>query len=126
MSRKKIEQQVYQRATELIKEKGYVSPIDLLVKMEKLKPKQVEDWRLKKIPYLERVTVGNLSKLNYILKTLARFAREQRLKPSITVYKSWGKGPKRTLRFSKTDNPYMEKMYSTHYVRRKGLKKDEG
>lgn len=122
MTKKKIEERVYKYATELLVEKGFVSPIDLLIKMDKITSKQVQDWRLKKIPYLERVTVGNLSKLNHILKTLARFAREQDLKSSITVYKSWGKGPKKTLRFSKTGNAYMEKLYSTHYVRKR-LKK---
>lgn len=108
MSRKKIEQSVRRHATELIKEKGYISPVDLLVKMERLTPKQVEDWRMKRIPYLERVTAGNLGKLNHTLKALKNFAKEQNLKPSITVYKSWGKGPKKKLRFSKTSNPYQE------------------
>ncbi len=68
MSKVKVEKQVRRHATELVKEKGYVSPVDLLVRTDRLTPKQVEDWRFKKIPYLERVTVGNLSKLNHILK----------------------------------------------------------
>ncbi|WP_404450986.1 hypothetical protein LG329_11625 [Virgibacillus necropolis] len=119
MTRKKIEQRVRRHASELVYKKGYVSPVDLLVKMERVTPKQVNDWRLKKIPYLERVIVGNLAKLNHALKTLNKFANEQNLKPSITVYKSWGKGPKKRLRFSKSGNPFMEKLYSTHYVRKK-------
>lgn len=119
MSKQKIEQRVRQHATELVKEKGYVSPVDLLVKMERLTPKQVEEWRLKRIPYLEQVTVGDLGKLNHTLKALKKFAKEQNLKHSITVYKSWGKGPKKLLRFSKTGYPYMEELYATHYVRLK-------
>lgn len=119
MSKKKIESRVRRHATELIKEKGYISPIDLLVRVERLTPKQVEDWRFKRIPYLERVTVGNLGKLNYTLHVLKKFAKEQNLKASITVYKSWGKGPKKNLRFSKSGNPYMEELYSTHYIRSK-------
>ncbi|WP_051359577.1 hypothetical protein [Paucisalibacillus globulus] len=117
MSKQKIEQQVNRYAIELIKEKGYVSPIELLIKMERLTLKQVEDWRFRKIPYLERVTNGNLSKLNYTLQVLKRFAAEMKLKPSITSYKSWGKGPKKLLLFSKTGSPYIEELYSTHYVR---------
>ncbi|MEC5425457.1 hypothetical protein QGM71_18410 [Virgibacillus sp. C22-A2] len=119
MSKKKIEQRVRRHASELVQEKGYVSPVDLLVKMERLTPKQVEDWRFKRISYLERVAVGNLSKLNHSLKFLRDFAKEQNLKPSSTTYKSWGKGPKKILRFSKSGNPYMEEIYSTHYVRAK-------
>ncbi|WP_010529178.1 hypothetical protein [Lentibacillus jeotgali] len=96
MSRQKIEKMARWHATELLKEKGYISPVDLLVRMDRLSPKQVKNWRLKRIPYLERVTVGGLGKMNYILKTLKKFAKEQELKPSKTVYKSWGKGPKKT------------------------------
>ncbi|WP_058305984.1 hypothetical protein [Gracilibacillus massiliensis] len=117
MSKKKIEQSVYRHAPVLLHEKGYISPVDLLVKMERLTDKQVKDWRMKKITYLERVAAGNLGKLNHVLKTLERFAKEQNLKPSITTYKSWGKGPKKTLQFSKSRNPHMEKVYSTHYIR---------
>ncbi|MFD2759933.1 hypothetical protein [Lentibacillus juripiscarius] len=123
MSRKTIEKMVYRHATGLMKEKGYISPVDLLVKMDRITPKQVEDWRFKRIPYLEKVTVGGLGKMNHILKTLKKFATEQELKPSLTVYKSWGKGPKKLLRFSKTGDPYMEERYATHYVRKSNNKK---
>ncbi|TFJ92672.1 hypothetical protein [Lentibacillus salicampi] len=123
MSRQTIEKMVRRHATELLKEKGYISPVDLLVRMGRLKPKQVEDWHMKRIPYLERVTVGGLGKMNFILKTLQKFASEQNLKPSKTVYKSWGKGPKRQLRFSKTGHPAIEEKYATHYVT-KSLRKN--
>ncbi|QHS21682.1 hypothetical protein GWK91_01365 [Virgibacillus sp. MSP4-1] len=116
MSRKKIEQQVRRHAGELIQEKGYASPVDLLVKMERLNLKQVKDWRLKKIPYLEKVMNGNLGKLNHTLHTLKKFAKEHDLKPSVTVYHSWGKGPTQNLRFSKSGDRYMEELYSNHYI----------
>ncbi|PLR86790.1 hypothetical protein CVD25_18105 [Bacillus canaveralius] len=119
MSRKDIEKKVYSCASELLHEKGYVSPVDLLIKMDRLTKKQVEEWRFGKIPYLERVTIGNLSKLHHTLQTLEKFARKEELKSSKTVYMQWGKGAKRPLRFSKTGNPHMEGMYSTHYVRMK-------
>lgn len=32
-------------------------------------------------------------------------------------YLSWGKGPKQSLRFSKSGTPHMENLFSTHYVR---------
>src|SRR5699024_1342896 len=118
MSKMKVEKQVRKHATELVKEKGYVSPVDLLVRTDRLTSKQIEDWRFKKIPYLERVTVGNLSKLNHILKALKTFAGDQHLQPSKSVYKSWGKGPKKYLQFAKKAHPYMEELYSTHYVRK--------
>jgi hypothetical protein len=87
-------------AGELLDEKGYVSPVELLVRMDRLKAKQVED----------------LGKMNTILQALREFARSGGLKPSRTVYMSWGKGPKVRLRFSKSGAAYMEEMYSTHYI----------
>lgn len=117
MNRKKIEKRVYGHGPTHIYQKGYVSPIDLFLAMGWLTYQKVEQWRFSKIPYLERVTSVNLAKLNVALKVLRKFAREQKLKPSITVYKSWGKGKKRTLQFSKSGQPHMEKLYATHYVR---------
>ena len=88
MSKKKIEANVYRHASELLKEKGFVSPVELLVKMGRLTTENVEDWRFKRIAYLERVISGNLGKLNHILRCLQKFASEQNLKPSLTVYKN--------------------------------------
>ena len=116
MGKEQIYERVYCCAGELLDEKGYVSPVELLVRMDRLKAKQVEDWRFRRIPYLERVTVGGLGKMNTILQALREFARSGGLKPSRTVYMSWGKGPKVRLRFSKSGAAYMEEMYSTHYI----------
>ena len=91
VSKEKIELIVRKHAKELINEKGYISPIDLLVKMGRVTPKQVEDWRMKKIPYLEPVTVGSPGKLIHTLHILKNLAKEQNLKASITVYSSWDK-----------------------------------
>jgi hypothetical protein len=118
LNKTEIEKKVRAVSAELLQEKGYVSPLDVLVKMNRITTKQVEDWRMKRIAYLERVMMGNLSKLNHILLSLRKFANEQKLEPSKTSYISWGKGTKQTLCFSKTGNQYMEDLYSTHYVQR--------
>lgn len=122
MNRYDLRKKVWVCAGELIAGKGYVSPVDLLVKMERLTPRQVEDWRFRRIPYLERIAKGNLSTMNTILLALREFARSAELKPSLTAYMSWGKGPKQRLRFSKYKNPSVEEKYSTHYVlNRRGI-----
>jgi hypothetical protein len=41
------------------------------------------------------------------------------LKASKTVYTSWGKRPRKVLRFSKSGLPHLEQAYSTHFVKRK-------
>lgn len=103
----------------LVHVKGYASPLDMFLKLEKITPKLVEEWRFGRVFYLERVLHGNLNQFRFILDTMARTAREMELEPSYTAYRSWGKGPKRPLRFSKSGTPYMEKRYSTHYVRKR-------
>lgn len=101
----------------LLRERGYIAPVEVLLKMEVLSPTAYEGWRMGRVPYLEKVTACGLGKLNTILKTLRVLAAEQGLKPSLTVYKKWGKGKKSRLRFSKTGSPYMEELYATHYCR---------
>lgn len=117
MNRQELQRQVRGKVLQLILEKGYASPLDLLLKMEKLTPKLAEEWRFGRVPYLERVLRGNLSQLNYILKRLGETAKELELKESYTAYVTWGKGPKRPLRFSKSGDIYTERLYCTHYVK---------
>jgi hypothetical protein len=44
------------------------------------------------------------------------YARKHDLKPSWTAYNKWGKGNKTRLRFSKSGDENIEKLYATHYV----------
>ncbi|GIP34221.1 hypothetical protein [Paenibacillus sp. J2TS4] len=53
----------------------------------------------------------------FILTQFRETARDLGLKESHTAYVSWGKGPKRPLRFSKSGNIHTERRYSTHYVK---------
>jgi hypothetical protein len=115
---KRLKSQVYTAAGELVTEKGYVCPVDLLLKLGRLKPEDHLNWRHGRVPYLEKMIEGNLSKCNRILRFLKQFALEAKLQPRQTVYKRWGKGPKTTLVFSKYRSPAMERIYSTHWVRK--------
>lgn len=91
------------KATEdLLRERGFVAPVELLIRMELLSPESVEDWRRGRIPYLERVICCNLSKASRILRILRMHAHDLDLKPLLTVYKRWTRGPRTLLRFSKT------------------------
>lgn len=101
----------------LLHEKGYISFVDILMRMEKLKKADYERWRFGKVPCLEQVITLNLAKLNTMLRTLHENARRGGLKPSRTVYKSWGKGPKRLLLFSKSGDPKIEAAYSLHFLK---------
>jgi Fe-S-cluster containining protein len=104
----------------VLRQKGYVSVVDVLVEMKRLTPAHLEDWRFGRVPYLERLVEGNLSKLSLIGREVRNVAQAQGLTPSVTSYRRWGKGPKRALRFSKSSDPAVELAYVTHWVSKRG------
>src|SRR5215472_8699730 len=98
------------KATEdLLREKGFVAPIELFIRMELLSPESVDDWRRGRIPYLERAIQCNLSKASRILRILRKHAHDLDLKPAPTMYKRWTSGPRTLLQFSKTGDRAVEK-----------------
>ena len=100
----------------LLREKGFVAPLELFIRMDLLSPESAEDWRRGRIPYLERVIRCNLGKASRILRILRMHAHDLDLKPSLTVYKRWTKGSRPLLRFSKTGAHNIEDAYARHFV----------
>jgi hypothetical protein len=107
-------------AGQILQAKGYISTVDVLMAMGTLSKENYERWRFRQVPHLEKVLPGSLNKFQFLLRTLRSHARDELgLKPSRTVYTSWGKGHRQPLRFSKNATPYIEELYSTHYVSRR-------
>ncbi|GGP14189.1 hypothetical protein [Oceanobacillus neutriphilus] len=48
MNRDQLEEKIYKSASAELIDKGYISPINVLIQMDQLTVKQVEDWRFKK------------------------------------------------------------------------------
>lgn len=108
---------VVRAVNEILDSGSVVAPVEVFIRMELLAPGDLEDWRSGRVPYLERVIRCNLSKAERILRLLRLHAQARRLKLSHTVYRRWGKGPKRALRFSRFGHPRLECFYSEHFVR---------
>jgi hypothetical protein len=121
LNRQELHKKVRHFVQQLTHEKGFVSPLELFIKLEKVSPKLVEEWRFGRVPYLEKVLHGNLAQFSFIMAKLRETAREMDLKESYTAYMKWGKGPKQSLRFSKSGDANIEKHYSTHYVKIKPI-----
>ena len=121
MNRRDLEKKLYPISSILLKEKGYISMVDVFVKLGYLSEKDVEAWRMKKVPYLEKCIKTNLARISFIAKSVRKDCINGKLKESHTSYKSWGKGPKTTLRFSKTGQPNIEEAYATHYLKPKSM-----
>ena len=117
LNRADLVNQMNQATSELLREKGYINIVDVLIKIGKLKKEDYEAWRNGKVRYLEEVISVNLAKVNFMLRTLQQNAKNGNLRGSKTAYMKWGKGPKTKLRFSKYGDQNIEEAYSTHYLK---------
>ncbi len=97
-------------------EKGYTSPIDVFLRMGLLAAVHLENWRRGRVPYLEAVIQGNLSKISDTMHFFRKWALDRNLKPSETAYLARTSGPRRDLQFSKSGDSGIEQAYRTHYV----------
>ena len=105
------------RAVDAILQLGkVVAPVDVLLRMNLLAPDHLEAWRRGRVPYLEKVIHGNLTRLSRLLRILRFHVHDLKLMPSPAVYSSWGKDPKQRLRFTKTGRRRLEEAYATHFV----------
>ncbi len=104
--------------------RGYATPVDVLIDIGVLSQKKYEDWRYRRVSYLESACTVNLRKLSWIMHQIRSYAIHAGLKPSFCYYKQWGvkkisgQGHKAVipLRFSKSGNPEVERWYATHFV----------
>jgi len=106
---------------DILRRGGVVMPVEVLIAMGLLTREHLEAWRGGRVPYLERVISCNLPRLARLLRILRDHAEAINLKPSHTVYRRWGRGPKARLRFTKTGDPGLEEAYATHFVARGGV-----
>jgi hypothetical protein len=121
MNRRELEKKLSPITAELLKEKGYICLIDVFIGLGYLTNKDVESWRRKRIPHLEKVIHVNLAKIGTIINVVAENCRNGGLRESQTAYKSWGKGRKIDLQFSKSGAGHLEALYSTHWLRKNDL-----
>ena len=115
-NRDKIKRRVIQAAEKALHHQLYVSFLEVLMGMGLLHLVHIQDWKKGKIPHLEGVIQGNLSKISFAMKCFREWALEKGLKPSKTVYLAKTRGPKRNLQFSKSGHPTIEAAYQTHYI----------
>ena len=101
-----------------IRARGYTAPVDVLLDIGFLDTKKYQDWRNGRVPCLEAVCNTNLHKLSEVLTVMRKLAIQNGWKTSVTDYRQWG-AKSRVLRFSKSGNPVLEKLYATHYIGKK-------
>jgi hypothetical protein len=114
-NRSKLAGRVVKAAEAALAARHYVSPVEVLVGIGWLDPGAVERWRQGQIDYLERVVQTNLSRISEAMKLFRSWATAKGLVASETSYVA-RKPSRRTLRFSKSGNPTIERLYRTHWL----------
>jgi hypothetical protein len=114
-NRKKLNDRVTRAAEAALAARKYVSSIDVLVGMGWLDPDSLKRWQQGQIAYLERCVQTNLSRISEAMKLFRAWAAAKGLKPSETQYVRRKSG-RQPLRFSKSGNPSIEKLYRTHWI----------
>ena len=114
-NRAQLELRVARVAEAALAERQFVTPIDVLVGLGWLASSHVEEWRQGRVEYLERVAQANLAKLSVATTLLRTWATGRGLIPSETTYVARTRD-RRTLRFSTSGHPDIERAYRTHWV----------
>jgi len=107
---------VVRAIAKVLSKSDVVAPVDVLIEMGNLSKNNHDAWQQGKIPYLERVFEGSLSKANRILRIIGFHVHDLNMGPKITHYHQRGKGKKRALQFSKSGDNNIEEAYSRHYL----------
>lgn len=114
-TREQIEKRVAQAASEALYHQRHVSYVDVLLGMGWLQFVHVEDWRKRKIPYLEKAIQVDLGKISYAMNCFRSWAVKYELQPREVTTLAKASGARIELQFSKSGNPQIEKVYRTHY-----------
>jgi len=93
-----------------------VTPVDVIINMGWLSPTGLEDWRFGRVNYLERVIRCNLTRLSRFLRILGFHCHDLKLTASQTAYVKGGKGRRTPLRFTKTGDAALERVYARHFL----------
>jgi len=111
----KLRRDIAAAGSAAVAKNGYVTAIDVLLGTGWVQPDEIEEWRRGRVPYLERVIVASLPKIGAAMWVFRRWAEDAGLRPSETVYVSWTRD-RRRLRFSRSGDPSIERVYRTHWL----------
>ena len=114
-NRTKLADRVIRAAEATLAAQHYVAPVDVLLGIGWLDGGTVQRWRQGQIDHLESVVHTNLSRISEAMRLFRSWATSKGLFPSETAYVA--RRPQRqTLRFSKSGDPTIERLYRTHWV----------
>ena len=114
-NRAKLTDRVSKAAETALAAQHYVSPVDVLVGIGWLDPGTVNRWRRGQIECLEAAIQTNLARISEAMKLFRAWAAAKELLASETDYVA-RTAQRQRLRFSRSGNPTIERLYRTHWV----------
>jgi len=114
-NRKKLADRIVRAAETALAAQHYVSPVDMLVGIGWLDPGTVNRWRRGQIECLEAAIQTNLARISEAMKLFRAWAAAKELLASETDYVA-RTAQRQRLRFSRSGNPTIERLYRTHWV----------
>ncbi len=102
---------VVKAVDEILTDKDVVKTTEVFIKIGMLEKKKMDEWKAGRVPYLEKVLSGSLSKLSRVLSILHFHVHDMNLVPQHNVKKNG----KTVLIYSKSKSPKLEKAYSFEY-----------
>ena len=115
MNDKNLEKKVIDEFEKEIEERGYASPVSILIALGYLSESDFNEWQEGRISYLEKVLKIGPSKVLDLMSVMSAYAKKNGYKKSVEEYLQHGKKGV-PLRFSRTGNDVIEERFSTHYV----------
>lgn len=111
----KVEARVARAAAAALERQQYVTALDVLVDIGWLAPAHLDDWRHRRIPFLEAAVQAGLPKISAAMRAFRAWAATAGLRPSETAYvaRSVGREP---LQFSRSGDAALERAYRTHWI----------
>ena len=76
MNNQELTKKVYAAVANLISQRGYTAPVDVLMEIGILTKQKYEEWRNGRVDYLERVCTSNLSKLSLAMHEIRSCAQK--------------------------------------------------
>jgi hypothetical protein len=110
-----METRVTRAAEAALAHHKYVTAIDVFQGMGWLTPAHVDLWRQGRVRCLENEVQAGLGKISTAMALFRRWAQSKGLKPSETGYVARTRD-RRTLQFSVSGDPNIERAYRTHWV----------
>ena len=114
-NRKTLGDRVIRAAEAALATQKYVSPVNVLVGIGWLDPGALKRWQQGQVEHLEQILQGNLSRISEAIKLFRAWATAKGLSPSETHYTA-RTSSRQTLRFSKSGDPTVERLYRTHFM----------